>query len=86
MIYSPAPVSSLSFKTIAQMPVVIKVSCSQGMLDKWMDGQTNDPQAISLSNFFGVGGIKISCPKISFTKVSDEIAYANSVDPDEGAV
>ena len=25
------------------------------------------------------------CPKISSTKVSDEIAYANSVDPDQTA-
>ena len=26
------------------------------------------------------------CPKISYTKVSDKMAYANSADPDQGAV
>ena len=26
------------------------------------------------------------CPKISYTKVSDKMAYANSVDPDQTAL
>ena len=37
------------------------------------------------TNSFLVPNIFGKCPKLSYTKVSDKMAYANSVDPDQTA-
>ena len=52
-IYSPAPGSSPSFMTLAQ--IVFKISCSHEKHDKQVDGWTNEPKAICPFNFFEVG-------------------------------
>ena len=50
VIYSPAPVSSLSFKVLAQ--IVIKISCPQEKHDEWIHEWINNPKAICPSKFF----------------------------------